>query len=116
MQKWYASGTVYAKPYRTMSELSAASKELRKAFPDHGAIRLRTAKRQVGLVYQVLFELDGKSKALQLEATSVLEAYEAAKVVLAERRQARSPLVVCRLLVSYVERRSHAVNSSSTKA
>ena len=85
MQKWYGGGTVYAKPYRTMSELSAASKELRKAFPHQGAIRLRTAKRAVGLVYQVLFELDGKSKALQLEATSVLEAYEAAKVVLAEK-------------------------------
>ena len=85
MQKWYASGTVYAKPYSTMSELSAASKELRKAFPDQGAIRLRTAQRAVGLVYQVLFELDGKSKALQLEATSVLEAYEAAKVVLSEK-------------------------------
>ena len=85
MQKWYASGTVYAKRYRTMSEISAASKELRKAFPDQGAIRLRTAQRAVGLVYQVLFELDGKSKALQLEATSVLEAYEAAKVVLSEK-------------------------------
>nr|WP_115093673.1 hypothetical protein [Synechococcus sp. UW106] len=61
------------------------TKELRSLFPEVEGLRLRSAKRGGKTVYQVLFEVDGKSKALQLDATSPTQAYEAAKVVLAER-------------------------------
>ena len=62
------------------------TRELRSLFPEVEGIRLRSANRGNGkTVYQVLFEVDGKSKALQLDATSPTQAYEAAKVVLAER-------------------------------
>ena len=62
------------------------TKELRGLFPDVEGLRLRSAKRGNGkVVYQVLFNADGKSKALQLDATTPTQAYEAAKVVLAER-------------------------------
>ena len=62
------------------------TRELRSLFPAVEGIRLRSANRGNGkVVYQVLFEVDGKSKALQLDATSPTQAYEAAKVVLAER-------------------------------
>ena len=61
------------------------TKELRSLFPDVEGLRLRSAKRGDKTVYQVLFSVDGKSKALQLDATSPTQAYEAAKVVLAER-------------------------------
>ena len=47
---------------------------------------MRSAKRGNGkVVYQVLFNVDGRNKALQLDATTPTQAYEAAKVVLAER-------------------------------
>ena len=61
------------------------TKELRSLYPDIEGLRLRSANRGGKTVYQVLFNLDGKSKALQLDATSPMQAYEAAKVVLAEK-------------------------------
>lgn len=65
------------------------TKELRNLFPDVQGLRLRSANRGGRVVYQVLFEVEGKSKATQLDATSPTQAYEAAKLVLSEKTPGR---------------------------
>ena len=61
------------------------TKELRALFPEVEGLRLRSANRGGKTVYQVLFDADGKKKALQLDATSPTQAYDAAKALLAEK-------------------------------
>jgi len=62
------------------------TKELRAQFPDVDGLRLRSANRKGQVVYQLIFvDIEGKSRATQLEAKSQTQAYEAAKVLLTER-------------------------------